>query len=55
MTEAVRAVLLLGVTLVALTACAPKPEDDGPLTPIPEPKTNPLVVPQTQDPNGGAS
>ncbi len=48
--------VLLGVfTLLVLASCAPTPVDNGPLTPIPEPRTNPLVLPPAQDPNGGAS
>ena len=43
------------LVLLLLASCAPTPVDNGPLTPIPEEKSNPLVLPQTQDPNGGAS
>ena len=38
-----------------LASCAPPP-DTGPLTPLPAlERTNPLVTPAGQDPNGGAS
>ena len=51
MMRAICAALLLAM----IAGCAPKPQDDGPLTPILEPKANPLVLPPAQDPNGGAS
>lgn len=43
------------ILVLTLASCAPKPQDDGPLTPILQPKANPLVLPPAQDPNGGAS
>lgn len=43
------------LVVLVLAGCAPKPQDDGPLTPIVEPRANPLVVSPTQDPNGGAN
>ncbi len=51
MTRVICAALLLAM----VSGCAPKPQDDGPLTPLLEPKANPLVLPPGQDPNGGAS
>ena len=51
-----RRALLAAMVLAALAACAPRPADDDPLTPIRElTPTNPLVMPQNQDPNGGAN